>query len=56
MSDKVWAVIYLNESQKLVIKLFNNKESAYECYEYFIGDYYLVDVYECKVHNQFEIC
>lgn len=56
MSDKVWAVICRDESQELVIKLFNNKESAYECYKYLIGNYYLVDMHECKVHNQFEVC
>ena len=61
MNDKIWVVIYYNkdcsplyEGGSPVRILFDNEESAYQCYEYFLGKYNYVDVDECKVYSEWQ--
>ena len=62
MNNKIWVVIYYNkgcspfcEGGSPVTMLFNNEESAYQCYKYFLGEYDYVDVDECEVYSEWQL-
>lgn len=50
---KIWSVIYWDDGEEPVVSLFNNEESANQCYKYFKTCHKGCCIDECDVFSEF---
>lgn len=53
--DTLWVVSYYDIGDDPVVTIFSDKEAAFKCYEYFLGEHDKVNVDEVNVHKSFTI-